>query len=59
MPIYEYICPKCGAELEVLQKLNDDPPICEECSEEMEKQIGLSNFILKGTGWYKTDYKDK
>lgn len=57
VPIYEYICEKCGKEEEVLQSVNDPPPMC--CEQKMKKQISLSSFILKGTGWYKTDYADK
>ena len=61
MPIYEYICPKCGT-IEVIQKFSDDPlsfcPTCEEKGEKnkVEKAISRSAFHLKGTGWYKTDY---
>lgn len=58
MPIYEFKCKHCEAEIEVLQKIDDPLPTCE-CGEEMEKKVSLSSFILKGSGWYKTDYKDK
>lgn len=60
MPVYEYKCPKCQKELEVSQKIGDPAPLCT-CAEgdpvEMVKQISLGSFILKGSGWYKTDYK--
>jgi putative FmdB family regulatory protein len=55
--IYEYQCEKCGKIKEVIQKVNDSAPIC--CKVPMKKLISPSNFILKGTGWYKTDYADK
>jgi len=56
MPIYEYECPKCGKKEEVLQGINDPAP---ECHGKMKKLISNSSFILKGKGWYATDYKDK
>lgn len=62
MPLYEYKCPKCQKELELMQKHNDPAPLCA-CEEgdpvEMIKQISLGNFVLKGKGWYKTDYSKK
>jgi len=60
MPIYEYECKKCKSKLEVIQNINDDPiKICPECGGELVKLISNSSFILKGKGWYVTDYKDK
>ena len=58
MPIYEYNCSKCQKVLEVIQKISD-PPLaqCPECKGPVAKTISLSSFQLKGTGWYKTDYK--
>ena len=61
MPIYEYQCEKCGHRLEALQKLADEPlKFCPECSESaLKKLISASGFILKGSGWYVTDFRDK
>ena len=59
MPIYEYECPKCRKQIEVIQKYDDKPPKCGHCGVEMKKLMSDTSFILKGTGWYKTDYKDK
>ena len=58
MPIYEYRCPVCGHEVEVLQRLSDPPPKCEECEEEpvMEKQVSATSFSLKGGGWASDGY---
>ena len=57
MPIYEYECTKCGKRCEVIQKFNDKPlKKCPECGGRMHKLISQTSFILKGTGWYVTDY---
>lgn len=58
MPIYEYHCPKCGHEFEVLQKHFDvDEMPCESCGATAKRMISNTSFVLKGTGWYVTDYK--
>lgn len=60
MPIYEYICGKCGDHLEVNQGINDAPltthNISSDCGGPLKKIISMNAFHLKGTGWYKTDY---
>ena len=59
MPIYEYRCEACGHELEILQKISDEPlTVCPECGKPaLKKLISAGGFILKGTGWYETDFK--
>lgn len=60
MPIYEYECTKCNKIHEVIQKFSDDPlKNCPDCGGEVRKLISPSTFILKGTGWYVTDYARK
>jgi len=60
MPIYEYLCKKCGAHLEVLLRSSDKPPTrCRQCRGRLEKQISSSAFQFKGEGWYVTDYARK
>lgn len=57
MPIYEYRCLKCEQVHEVMQKFSDEPmSTCPSCGGQLKKLISNSSFILKGTGWYKTDY---
>ncbi len=57
MPIYEYRCLECNNEMEVMQKFSDEPlSTCPQCGGQLKKLISNSSFILKGTGWYKTDY---
>ncbi len=61
MPIYEYRCPDCEKVFEVIQKFKDDAITkCRYCSgTNVEKLISRSSFVLKGSGWYKTDYARK
>ena len=60
MPIYEYICGKCGAHLEVNQRITEEPltthDMESDCGGPLKKIISMNAFHLKGTGWYKTDY---
>lgn len=58
MPIYEYTCPACSHELEVLQNIHDTAPGCPQCGQaNMVKKVSAAGFQLKGGGWYATDYK--
>ncbi|MHB8380940.1 MAG: FmdB family zinc ribbon protein [Candidatus Binataceae bacterium] len=59
MPIYEYKCPKCGV-VEVMQRITE-PALkkCPTCKSKVERQISLNSFVLKGTGWYASDYGKK
>ncbi len=60
MPIYEYECENCGRRYEVWQKITDPPlTTCEACKGKLNKLISQSSFILKGSGWYVTDYARK
>jgi putative FmdB family regulatory protein len=57
MPTYEYRCNKCEDNFEVVQKITEDPVAeCSKCGGKVERLINATNFILKGNGWYKTDY---
>ncbi len=59
MPFYEYRCDACGHEMEVLQKMSDEPlKECPECGRpELVKLVSAAGFRLKGGGWYETDFK--
>ncbi len=58
MPIYEYKCGNCGKVFEVLQKSFDvDEAPCDACGAPGKRMISNTSFVLKGTGWYVTDYK--
>jgi putative FmdB family regulatory protein len=60
MPIYEYRCESCGKEFEEWQKFSDAPvEQCGDCGGHTRRLISQSTFVLKGTGWYVTDYGRK
>jgi putative FmdB family regulatory protein len=60
MPIYEYKCEKCKKHHEIMQKITDKPlTICPGCGGAMNKMISSTSFVLKGSGWYATDYAGK
>src|ERR1044071_504314 len=60
MPIYEYSCKKCGAHLEVMQKISDAPLTRHaKCGGKLEKEWSRTGFQFKGSGWYVTDYAGK
>ena len=60
MPLYEYSCDSCQQTSEHLMKISDSAPeFCPLCKEKgvLKKLVSRSNFVLKGTGWYETDFK--
>lgn len=59
MPIYEYRCESCGAEMEKIQKFSDPVlTVCPQCEKEtLVKLVSAGGFRLKGSGWYETDFK--
>ncbi len=59
MPIYEYSCSKCSHVFEEWQRGFMDREIeCPECGAASKRLISSTAFILKGSGWYATDYAD-
>jgi putative FmdB family regulatory protein len=56
MPIYEYQCSKCGL-FECSQRITDKPiKHCPTCGSNVSRIISRTSFVLKGSGWYATDY---
>jgi putative FmdB family regulatory protein len=56
MPIYEYDCKQCGV-FEVSQRITENPlTTCPKCNSDVRRLISLTSFVLKGSGWYATDY---
>ena len=58
MPIYEYLCDKCGHEFEREQRITEDPvKTCPKCrSRRVKRLISQTSFVLKGGGWYADGY---
>jgi putative FmdB family regulatory protein len=57
MPIYEYQCENCSRRFEVMQRMTE--PLlatCEQCGGHVRRLISQTSFVLKGGGWYVTDY---
>jgi putative FmdB family regulatory protein len=60
MPTYDYQCPK-GHRFEAVQKMSDKPvATCPKCRARARRVIsGGGGFLLKGEGFYKTDYRSE
>ena len=60
MPIYEYHCESCDEDFEKLVRPSgEEPTDCPKCgAESIKRLISNTNFKLKGSGWYETDYAD-
>ncbi len=57
MPIYEYVCQKCGRKTEVIQSHSDPPPKkCPDCGGALKKAFSAPAIQFKGSGFYITDY---
>jgi putative FmdB family regulatory protein len=57
MPIYEYRCNDCQQVFEEWQKgFEDREMVCPVCGGASFRLISSSAFVLKGSGWYVTDY---
>lgn len=59
MPIYNYRCQNCGAQIERHQSFDDRPlSICPKCRKKtLRRVIGATGVIFKGAGFYATDSK--
>jgi len=59
LPLYEYLCPKCGR-FELIRKFSDAAVTkCPTCGAEVQKLLSAPAIQFKGTGWYITDYARK
>src|SRR6267142_3517035 len=57
MPTYEYECVKCKRVFEIRQRISEPAlTVCDVCGGEVRRLLSAAPFILKGEGWYVTDY---
>ncbi len=59
MPIYEYECQKCGDTFEAMQAISSKPLKKHDdngCQGKVQRLVSASAFVLKGSGWYTSDY---
>jgi putative FmdB family regulatory protein len=57
VPTYEYQCDACQRVFEVRQRISEEPlAACDVCGGHVRRLISPAPFILKGGGWYVTDY---
>ena len=57
VPTYEYECGRCSRRFEVRQRISEPAlTTCEHCGGPVQRLLSPAPFILKGGGWYVTDY---
>ena len=60
MPTYDYECDACGHEMELFQRISEDPlKKCPECKKnKLRRLFGTgAAIVFKGSGFYETDYR--
>ena len=50
MPIYEYRCPACGEQFEVLLRADDPTPGCAKCGSPVERVMSVTGGVRIGGG---------
>lgn len=49
MPVFEYICERCGKSKEIITiKSDTSKVICYNCDTEMKRVMSVANFTVKG-----------
>lgn len=57
VPTYDYQCDDCKKTYEVRQRISAAPlTACQYCGGHIRRLLSSAPFILKGDGWYVTDY---
>lgn len=61
MPIYEYRCDACDTVFEEWRRHADDitEEPCPKCQTTAHRLISNTSFVLKGGGWYVTEYGNR
>ena len=60
MPLYEYRCPKCGNDYEVIKGFSEDADhdTCPKCHADADRVFsGAPEVVYHGLGYYCTDHK--
>ena len=57
MPLYEYVCQKCGHKTEVIQRVGGRRiKVCPSCGGSLKRIFSAPAIQFKGSGFYITDY---
>jgi len=57
VPTYESECAACRRVFEIRQRISEPPlTTCDACGGAVHRLLSAAPFILKGEGWYVTDY---
>ena len=61
MPIYRYVCKRCGGEFrELVTRGDGDWVRCSACgSSQVTRMLPRFGVVYKGSGFYTTDYRRK
>jgi putative FmdB family regulatory protein len=60
VPTYEYRCTECDHTFDAVQSFTDDAiEVCPTCGGRVRKLFGNVGIVFKGSGFYKTDSRDK
>ena len=60
MPTYTYTCAACAEQLEVVQRMTDDPLTqCPACGGDLRKVFQPVGVVFKGSGFYRNDSREK
>jgi putative FmdB family regulatory protein len=60
VPFYDYICQKCGHEIEVMHPVHGHgPEACPQCGGPMKKALVAPAVHFKGSGWARKEKTSK
>lgn len=60
VPLYEYLCAKCGHRFEKIENHNaSTTKKCPKCGAKSTRVLSAAAIQFKGSGWYVTDYSGK
>ncbi len=62
MPSYDYFCPKCEHEQEVVHNMSEEPEVkCEKCNTVMKRafKVGHGGYVMTKDGTRRRDYANR